>query len=46
MPEAVLRAKDGYLRVEYDKIGVTFQSYDQWAASGGHITGAAAPTIH
>jgi hypothetical protein len=46
MPEAVFRAKDGYLRVEYGKIGVRFQSYDQWAASGGHVPGSSAPTIH
>ncbi|MDI9847539.1 DUF3300 domain-containing protein [Rhodoblastus sp. 17X3] len=37
MPDAVFRAKDGYLRVEYAKIGVTFQSYEEWLASGRQI---------
>ena len=46
MPDAVFRAKDGYLRVEYDKIGVKFQSYDAWQASGGRIPGALPTTIH
>jgi uncharacterized protein DUF3300/endosialidase-like protein len=37
-PEAVTRGRDGYLRVYYDKLGVKFQRYDQWYASGGrHI---------
>jgi hypothetical protein len=36
-PEAVVRARDGYLRVRYDKLGVTFQTYDQWRASGALI---------
>lgn len=30
MPEAVTRGSDGYLRVDYDKLGLKFQSYDQW----------------
>jgi hypothetical protein len=34
MPEAVFRGRDGYLRVDYDKIGVKFQTYDQWSTSG------------
>jgi hypothetical protein len=34
MPSAVLRGGDGYLRVSYDKLGVKFQTYDQWTASG------------
>jgi hypothetical protein len=34
-PEAVTRGRDGYLRVYYDKLGVKFQRYDQWRASGG-----------
>jgi len=37
MPEAVLRGSDGYLRVFYDKLGLTFQSYEQWTASGAHV---------
>ena len=37
MPGAVLRGSDGYLRVSYDKLGLKFQTYDQWAASGAHV---------
>ena len=36
-PEAVVRGRDGYLRVYYDKLGVTFQTYRQWIASGAHV---------
>ena len=36
-PAAVARGRDGYLRVDYDKLGLKFQSYDQWMASGGQI---------
>ena len=31
-PAAVTRGRDGYLRVFYDKIGVKFQTYEQWLA--------------
>jgi hypothetical protein len=37
MPTAVLRGPDGYLRVSYDMLGVKFQTYDQWAASGAYV---------
>ena len=37
MPAAVLRGSDGYLRVFYDKLGLKFQSYEQWTASGAHV---------
>ena len=37
MPDAVVRGPDGYLRVFYGKLGVPFQTYDQWIASGAHI---------
>jgi hypothetical protein len=37
MPEAVVRGRDGYLRVFYDKLGVKFQTYDAWIASGAGI---------
>jgi hypothetical protein len=30
VPQAVTRGNDGYLRVDYEKIGVKFQSYEQW----------------
>ncbi len=39
MPSAVVRGRDGYLRVFYDKLGVPFQTYDQWIASGAHVPG-------
>jgi hypothetical protein len=37
VPEAVVRGRDGYLRVFYDKLGLTFQTYDAWIASGARI---------
>jgi hypothetical protein len=42
MPEAVRRARDGYLWVSYDKLGLKFETYDAWIASGARlpITGA------
>ncbi len=36
-PDAVERGSDGYLRVHYDRLGLKFQSYDDWAAAGGRI---------
>jgi hypothetical protein len=41
VPEAVVRGGDGYLRVSYDRLGLQFQTYDQWVASGARVpTGA------
>jgi hypothetical protein len=37
MPEAVAHDRDGYLRVFYEKLGLPFQSYDHWIASGAQI---------
>jgi Chaperone of endosialidase len=37
VPDAVIRGPDGYLRVFYGKLGVPFQTYDQWIASGAHV---------
>ena len=37
VPEAVMRGRDGYLRVFYDKLGLKLQTYERWKASGGHI---------
>lgn len=37
MPQAVTRDHDGYLRVSYDKFGLTFETYDHWVASGAQI---------
>jgi hypothetical protein len=36
-PEVVTRGPDGYLRVRYDRIGVRFQTYDQWLSSGARV---------
>jgi hypothetical protein len=45
MPQAVIRGNDGYLRVFYDKLGVTFQTYEQWIASGAQVP-TAVPVSH
>ena len=37
LPQAVARGRDGYLRVFYDKLGVTFQTYAHWMASGARV---------
>src|SRR5262245_28439302 len=37
MPEAVVRDRDGTLRVLYDRLGVKFQTYRDWLATGGQI---------
>jgi hypothetical protein len=33
-PDAVARDRDGYLRVFYSRLGLRFQPYDDWLASG------------
>ena len=33
MPEAVGRGADGYLRVNYDRVGVRFQTWEAWSAA-------------
>jgi Protein of unknown function (DUF3300)/Chaperone of endosialidase len=37
MPSAVERGRDGYLQVFYHKLGVPFQTYNQWITSGAHV---------
>ena len=37
MPGAVTRGADGYLRVDYHKLGIKFRSYADWLASGAQI---------
>jgi Protein of unknown function (DUF3300) len=37
MPDAVVRGRDGYLRVFYGKLGLRFQSYEQWLNGGAQI---------
>jgi hypothetical protein len=44
-PDAVTQGQDGYLRVFYDKVGVKFQTYEQWIASGAHVP-AGVPVSH
>ncbi len=36
-PDAVVRGRDGYLEVFYEKLGLKFQTYDRWIASGARI---------
>lgn len=45
MPAAVLRGSDGYLQVAYDMVGVKFETYDKWVASGAHVP-AGVPVVH
>jgi hypothetical protein len=40
MPEAVVRGSDGYLLVDYDRLGVPMQTWKEWLAAGEEI-----PTI-
>jgi Chaperone of endosialidase len=37
MPAAVVRGSDGYLRVRYGALGVKFQAYERWLASGAIV---------
>ena len=37
VPEAVARGRDGYLRVDYTRLGVKFDSYERWRASGAIV---------
>jgi hypothetical protein len=32
-----MRERDGTMRVDYDRLGLKFQTYDQWLAGGGRI---------
>ena len=41
MPDAVMHGRDGYLRVFYDKLGLKFESYDHWIASGARVPSGA-----
>jgi hypothetical protein len=41
MPDAVVRGTDGYLRVFYDKLGLKFETYRHWVATGARIPSAA-----
>jgi hypothetical protein len=37
MPEAIVRGRDGYWRVDYGKVGLKFETYDRWLASGARL---------
>ena len=37
MPEAVVRGRDGFLRVYYEKLGLKFESYRHWVEAGEQI---------
>ena len=39
MPNAVVRGSDGYLRVYYDRLGISMQSWENWIGSGAKISG-------
>jgi hypothetical protein len=41
VPCAVTCDGDGYLRVDYDRLGLQFQTYDQWVASGARVPAGA-----
>ncbi len=36
-PQAVGRGGDGYLTVNYDKLGLPFESYSHWLKAGSHL---------
>ena len=36
-PGAVTRGRDGFLRVNYEKLGLQFQDYSHWLSSGARI---------
>ena len=37
MPDAVTHGADGYMRVSYDMLGLPFETYAQWVATGRHL---------
>ena len=39
-PEAVTRGADGYLRVSYERLGLPFETYARWVATGAHLPSA------
>lgn len=42
-PDAVTRGGDGYLRVYYEKLGLTFRTYGDWLAGGAKIPAQVRP---
>jgi hypothetical protein len=45
-PEAVVRGSDGYLRVNYDLLGLRMQTFDEWTAAGERMPATAASRRH
>ncbi len=43
MPGAVTRGRDGYLRVYYHKLGLTFRTYRDWLADGAKLPAEVLP---
>lgn len=43
MPDAVTRGADGYLRVYYEKLGLTLRTYRDWLADGAKIPAEVSP---
>ena len=41
MPQAVARGRDGYLIVHCERLGLKFQTYDQWIKSGAQLPSSA-----
>ena len=37
MPKAVIRDRDGSLRVLYERLGLKFQTYEEWIRTGAQI---------
>ena len=46
MPEAVARGSDGYLRVNYELLGLHMQTWEEWMASGERIPATATSSRH
>ena len=37
IPKAAVRDRDGSLRVFYDRLGIRFQTYEEWITSGARL---------
>jgi hypothetical protein len=42
-PDAVIYGSDGYLRVDYDKLGFQMHNWEDWVAAGARIP---TPSVH
>jgi len=38
VPDAVSRGRDGYLRVDYDRLGLKFLTWDEWVVRGSALS--------